>query len=307
MKTKYEEIVNVNAIGKAENPISLNEILKKANDEQLTPSWKDKIRVLAIGIDEQNSFMENGELGVPGSHGDVERATRFIYNNAEKITTIKVSLDTHIPQQIFHPCWWIDENGNNPKPNTLITLADLDSGKWRAVIRPIESRDYIEHLEKDGKKTLCIWPYHVLQGTFGCSLENQFANMVYFHSVARKYALRRIVKGQDPLSEMYGIIRPEYDRKGYINIEFLNDIENYDIIIFFGEAASHCVIESIIQSLEYYKNRPDVTRRIYILEDCMSCVVVPGVDFEGITKQAFDELKRKYHVNLVKSTDNFLD
>lgn len=25
MKTKYEEIVNVNAIGKADNPISLNE------------------------------------------------------------------------------------------------------------------------------------------------------------------------------------------------------------------------------------------------------------------------------------------
>ena len=28
MKTKYEDIVNVNAIGKQENPISLNDILK---------------------------------------------------------------------------------------------------------------------------------------------------------------------------------------------------------------------------------------------------------------------------------------
>lgn len=76
MKTKYEEIVNVNAIGKAENPISLNEILKKANDEQLTPSKQNKERTLFIGIDVQQDFMDNGALGVPGAHGDVERMTR---------------------------------------------------------------------------------------------------------------------------------------------------------------------------------------------------------------------------------------
>ena len=38
MKTNYTEIVQTNAIGKAENPIALNNILKQANDEQLTAS-----------------------------------------------------------------------------------------------------------------------------------------------------------------------------------------------------------------------------------------------------------------------------
>lgn len=104
MKTNYEEIVNVNAIGKAENPILLNEILKKANDEQLTPSKQNKERVLFIGIDVQQDFMDNGALGVPGAHGDVERMTRFIYNNMDKISNIAVSIDTHTPHQIFHPC-----------------------------------------------------------------------------------------------------------------------------------------------------------------------------------------------------------
>lgn len=66
MNTKYEEIVNVNAIGKAENPISLNEILRKANDEKLTPSNQNKERVLFIGIDVQQDFMDDGALGVPG-------------------------------------------------------------------------------------------------------------------------------------------------------------------------------------------------------------------------------------------------
>lgn len=253
MKTNYSDIVNVNAIGKAENPISLNDILKMANDEQLTPSKQNKERVLFIGIDVQQDFMDNGALGVPGAHEDVERMTQFIFKNMDKISNIAVSIDTHTPHQIFHPCWWIDENGNNPAPGTPITLADLDDGKWRAVINPIASRDYVEHLEKDGKKTLCVWSYHCIQGTTGCALENQFSNMVYFHSVAKKTVVQRLVKGQDPLSEMYGVIKPEYDTKGYINLDFLNKLENYDKIVIAGEAKSHCVLESIKQILEYYE------------------------------------------------------
>ncbi len=302
MKTKYEEIVNVNAIGKTENPISLNEILKKANDEQITPSKQNKERVLFIGIDVQQDFMDNGALGVPGAHGDVERMTRFIYNNMDKISNIAVSIDTHTPHQIFHPCWWIDENGNNPAPYTPITLADLDSGKWRAVINPMASRDYVEHLEKDGKKTLCVWSYHCIQGTTGCALENQFSNMIYFHSVAKKSVVQRLVKGQDPLSEMYGVIKPEYDTNGYINLDFLNKIEKFDKVIICGEAKSHCVMESIKQILEHYETRPEVTKKIYIIDDCMS--IIPG--FEDATAQAFDEFKTKYHVNLVNSTDSIL-
>lgn len=219
-----------------------------------------------------------------------------------KITNIAVSIDTHTPHQIFHPCWWIDENGNNPAPYTPITLADLDSGKYRAVIYPRQSRDYVEHLEKDGKKTLCVWSYHCLQGTSGAAFENQFANMIYFHSVAKKAVTQRLVKGQDPLSEMYGIIKPEYDTKNYINIDFLNKLENYDKIIIAGEAKSHCVLESIKQILEHYANRPEITQKIYILEDCMSSIS----GFEDVTEQTFDDFKKTYHVNIVKSTDDIL-
>lgn len=307
MKTPYNEIVNVGSIGsQSSNPISLNDILQKANEEKLQQGSKNKEQVLFLGIDVQNDFMENGALGVPGAHGDVERMTKFIYNNLDKIAKIAVSIDTHTPHQIFHPCWWVDESGNNPAPGTTITLADLDSGKYRAVISPKASREYVEHLEKDGKKTLMVWAYHCLQGTTGAALENQFANMVYFHSVAKKEPTIRLVKGQDPLSEMYGIIKPEYDRKGYVNLEFLNKMEEYDKIVIAGEAKSHCVMESIKQILEHYASRPEITQKIYILEDCMSCVVVPGVDFEGITAQIFEDFKTKYHVNIVKSTDNIL-
>lgn len=46
MKTSYSEIVNENYIGKTENPIPMNEILKKANEEKLEPSSSSLEKVL---------------------------------------------------------------------------------------------------------------------------------------------------------------------------------------------------------------------------------------------------------------------
>lgn len=302
MKTTYMEIVNGNYIGSVENPVDLNEILKKADKEGLEPSLKDKERVLFLGIDVQQDFMDHGALGVAGAQKDVERMTRFIYDNIEKISNIAVSMDTHTPHQIFHPCWWIDENGEHPAPYTVITLKDLDEGRWRAVINPQASREYVKHLEQDAKKALCIWTYHCMQGTTGAALENQFANMIYFHSVARKAVVQRLVKGQDPMSEMYGIIRPEYDTKGYMNLDFLNKLERFDKVLIAGEAKSHCVLESIKQILEYYETRPEVTEKVYVLEDCMSSIS----GYEDMANQMFEDFRKRYRIQLVKSTDGIL-
>lgn len=296
MNTAYNEIVNVPSIGMKENPIKLNEILKKANDEQMTPGKMNNERVLFLGIDVQQDFMDNGSLGVPGAHGDVERMTKFIYNNMDKISNIAVSIDTHAPHQIFHPCWWVDENGNNPAPYTVITLADLDAGKWKPVIAPKASREYVQNLEQSGKKKLCIWSYHCIQGTTGHALENQFTNMIYFHSVAKKTVVKRLPKGADPLSEMYGIIKPEYDTHNFINIEFLNWLEEFDKIIIAGEARDYCVYESLKQILEYYGNRPDVLCKIYVLEDCMSAIG----DKSSVDQMYFD-LQKVYPFNIVNS------
>jgi len=298
MKTSYSEIINIPSIGKTENPISLNEILKKANDEQMTPAKQNAERVLFLGIDVQQDFMDNGALGVSGAHGDVARMTRFIYDNMDKITNIAVSIDTHTPHQIFHPCWWVDENGNNPAPYTVITKADLDSGKWKPVISPIKSREYVENLEKGGKKQLCIWNYHCIQGTTGNALENQFANMIYFHSVAKKTVPKRIVKGTDPLSEMYGIFKPEYDTHNYINIELLNWFETFDKIIVAGEARDYCVYESLLQMLDFYKDNDSVLKKIYVLEDCMS-----AIGNKNDVDIMYQDLQNKYHFNIVKSTE----
>ena len=296
MKTAYEQIVDVSAIGGA-NTRNLGEILVKATEEGLSPSKNDLEKVLVLAIDMQKDFMENGSLPVPGSFGDVERATRFIYNNLPKISQIAVSLDTHIPQQIFHPYWWVDANGNNPAPFTVITSNEVGS-KWFAVIDPIGSQDYVTGLEAQGK-VLVIWSYHCINGTEGHALESQFANMIYFHSAAKKMATYTIAKGQDPLSEMYGIIKPEYSKKNLVNVAFLNYMEKFDKIIILGEAKDFCVYESIKQIGETFANKPEMTSKIYILEDCSSCVMASADEIEKI----YNQFKQQYRMNIVKSTD----
>ena len=302
MNTNYDQIVNVNSIGKKENPIAMNKILQMAGEENLKPAFKNPCQILVIGIDVQQDFMEDGALGVPGAHGDVERFTKFIYNNMDDIAKITVSLDTHVPHQIFHPCWFIDKDGNHPTPHTIITSQDINSGKWLAINKPLQTIEYIENLEKLSKKQLRIWPYHCLIGTSGAALENQFGNMINFFEIAKKSVIEPVVKGTDPLSEMYGIIKPEYSKKGNINIRILDDIEKFDKIYIAGQAKSHCVMESVRQILETYNGKPEVTSKIYILEDCMSSI--PGCEKD--TEETFEKFKQDYKINIVKSTDKII-
>jgi nicotinamidase-related amidase len=190
--------------------------------------------------------------------------------------------------------WWVDRDGNNPEPFTLITLADVDSGKWLPVYEPEKSRECIANIEKYAKKTLCIWPYHCIKDTSGNDLEDQFASTL---DSLRNVNKTIVVKGLTPYTEMYGIFKPEYDPDNEINIELLNSLRSYDKIFIAGEAADYCVYESVKQILEYYANEPEVTSKIYILEDCMSSISGKSVN------EIFDELKNEYNLNIVKSTE----
>ena len=221
----------------------------------------------------QKDFMEGGTVPVPNSKRDVENITRFIYNNMENITQIICSMDAHIKEQIFHPCWWVNKKGENPEPYTKITYEDVINGKWRTANMKCskKSKKYLRELEELGNRELCVWPYHCLRGCDGYTLENEFAKMVRFHSLVRITNTEIIRKGQDKFSEMYGIVKPEVlsdDTK--INLEFLNLIKDYDEIYIVGEAASHCVLETVMQICEYFKDRLDILSKIKVLTDCTS-------------------------------------
>jgi nicotinamidase-related amidase len=295
MKTKFNEIVDVKSIGEDTNPINQNELYLKATEENLNPAIEDRETVLLLAIDEQRDFMEKGNLPVAGSHADMERALNWIYGNMEKITRITCSIDTHQPFQIFFPYWWIDKKGNHPAPFTAITKKDVEDGKWIPVIMPKESLDYVTALENGGKKTLLVWSPHCLEGTKGHALENQFTNMLYFHSIARKSIARHIVKGFHVSSEMYGIFKPEYDPKNIISIDILNLIQKYDKIIVLGQASNYCVFESVLQMIDYYKD-DEILKKIYIMTDCMSLIG------SGNTKDLYKNIPGAKRINFMNTT-----
>jgi nicotinamidase-related amidase len=302
MSIKYEEIVKEKEIG-GMNTVNLNALFSSIpNKSEYSKGCLDKKeRVLLLAIDMQNDFMDGGALGVPNAKKDVINTTKFIYRNLEKITKIYVSLDTHRPNQIFHPMWWVDKNGCHPEPLTVISNNEVKDGRWRAFDSSLqeESSNYVRELERIGKKKLSIWPYHCLEGTFGAALESQFSNMINYHSIVSKSDVIYVQKGKQKNSEMYGIIKPEVYSKAGVNEDLLEMIGEFDKIIIVGEAKSHCVLESVRQIVEYFANNKEITQNLYVFEDCTSSI--PG--FEDMTKKEFDILKKNYGINLVKSTD----
>lgn len=304
MKTTYQQIIDVNHIASCESKEHIQDMLALGQSENIKPASQDRKRNLLLAIDVQNDFMEGiGSLAVLGSRGDVQRLSQWMYHNIASLTQVICSLDCHSMMQVFHPVWWVDQDGNHPSPFTIITYEDVVKGIWTAVNGENErSLEYLQNLEKENKKKLCIWPYHCLEGTAGAKLESQFTKMLYFHAAARSTAPRLIYKGQNPYSEMYGIIKAEYDPEHYVNYEVLDALSQYDAIYIAGQASSHCVLASLIQILEHFADNRALTSRITLLEDCMS----PIAGFEDSTKQQFEALREQYGIHICKSTDIIL-
>ena len=282
-------------------------IAAEATTAGLTPAVEDKENVHLVIIDMQVDFChEKGSLYVPGSLGDIQRTVEFIYNNAERITNITCSLDSHLPHQIFHPAWWADENGNHPAPFTLITYEDIKQGKWRPLVAPVQSTNYVKQLEQEAKKQLTIWPYHVMIGSIGNALDPELFTAVLWHSIARKTQPTWLTKGSIPLTEHYSIIQPEVPvpnhPMGGKNKPFLDTLAQADVVVIAGEAESHCVLETVEDLVEDFSSQPEALQKIYFLRDCTSPVLHPDVDFHAIAQARFADFE-KQGVNFIDSTD----
>ncbi|GLX68687.1 hypothetical protein [Paenibacillus glycanilyticus] len=276
----------------------MNKVLAEAGKEHLVPASEDEERILLLVVDQQNSFMEGGELGVPGSVQDNIRLGKFMYRNLHKITQIALTQDVHTPLQIFHPCWWVDRFGNHPVPiETVITVEAVMNGEWTPVYSPAKSLAYLQELQRGGKRELRIWPYHCLAGTKGVQFESQFMNLVYFHSVARRSTPVILEKGQDPLSEMYGAFYGEDGVASEENRVFLDGMLDYGKVYIAGQALSHCVLDTLKHILEHHANNRTFTESIHLLTDCSS--PIPGS--ETVTEDAVRELVKRYGIQLAEA------
>jgi nicotinamidase-related amidase len=265
---------------------------------RIPSSAADQYRIHLLLIDVQKDFcFPEGTLYVGGRSGrgaldDNDRTVRFIYRNLANITDISCTMDTHFPYQIFFPSFWVDEHGNPPRPHREVTLSDVESGELRPnpdiahwiangntawLQRQVEH--YCRELERVGKYKLYLWPPHCLLGSSGHALVGVVHEARLLHAYARGARSWIEMKGTHPLTEFYSALAPEVLTRfdgGILaerNVRFLNTLLEYDAVVIAGQAASHCVkstIEDLLTQID-----PALTRKVYILRDCMSSVAVP--------------------------------
>ncbi|MDJ0714550.1 MAG: isochorismatase [Prochloraceae cyanobacterium] len=300
-----------------------------AKKHQIQPADRDKIRTSLLLIDVQNTFcLPEFELFVGGESGtgavdDNVRLCQFIYRNLAVITEICATMDTHKGMQIFHPLFWINEAGENPEPHTIISLNEVREGVWKvnpAVVSNLEDRDYlalqnyalhyVKKLTEDSKYPLTIWPYHSMLGGIGHALVSAVEEAVFFHNIARNSQTNFEIKGDNPLTENYSVLRSEVlegvdgEAIGEKNTRLLDKLLSFDAIIIAGQAKSHCVAWTIDDLLtEILARDPKLAQKVYLLEDCTSPVVVPGaIDFSEIANAAFKRFADA-GMHIVKSRD----
>jgi nicotinamidase-related amidase len=296
--------------------------------EGLRPAAEDRVRVGLLAVDVQNTFcLPEFELFVAGRSGrgaidDSARLCAFVYRNLSRITEVVATLDTHGPFQIFHPIFWVDAEGAHPPANTIVTADEVERGRWRVNPRlapfvappgfdlDAYARHYARTLASGGKYPLFLWPYHAMLGGIGHALVSAVEEAFFIHAIARTSPTRFEVKGRHALTENYSALRPEVlsDQSGRPiaeeNRALVESLLACDALVVAGQAQSHCVAWTVADLLREIEARDrSLARRVYLLEDCTSAVVVPGVvDFTEQAEAAFARFEAA-GMHRVRSTD----
>ncbi len=300
----------------------------------LRPAGSDGRSVHLLLIDVQKDFcFPQGSLYVAGRSGtgamdDNRRIAEFIYRNLGLLTHVTTTLDTHFAYQIFSPSFWVDRDDQPLTPFREITAEQIERGEVRP--NPMVARwlcdgnytwllrqvtYYCRELERAGKYRLYLWPPHCLLGSDGHALAGAVHAARLFHAYARGAQSLVEVKGGNPLTENYSVLRPEVLLRhdghplAQRNTLFLKTLLTADAVLIAGQASSHCVKSTIDDLLdEILAKDPQLARKVYVLSDCMSAVTVPdgkGGLLADFTPQA-EAAQRRFQdagMHVVRSTD----
>lgn len=282
------DLYDVNRVGTDYRPDNQSAIeagyaYAQSNDIPSAAETTGNTKVLVWIIDLQKDFVLTKQMGanlpVDDAIPSAANGIKFIIENTPYINDLALTLDTHIPFQIFFPTWWVNQKGQQPPPYTEITSQDVAKGVWMPVIDPIWSIDYVQRLEKEGKKTLMIWPFHCMAGQWGHDLVPALSEAVSFHSGARLSQPEYLTKGMIPKSENYSPFEPDIKVIGHpfgtLNTAFLDNSHKYDLIYVMGQARTHCVLEAMRSMTRYFKSQPDVIAKFRFLMDCTNNINIP--------------------------------
>lgn len=290
-------------------------------------------RVDLIIIDPQNDFVHPaGNLCVPGAIADMKRLALMINRLSNKLTRIHVTMDSHRTLHIAHPLMWIDSKGNHPNPFTLIKYADIQAGVWKASFPPFQKRmaDYVKKVEDNKRYVVCIWPPHCQIGHPGHSIfngedailntprdkkerEKLFAEVEQMNISPDErlldsldlweknmmYPVNYVTKGSNMFTEHYSAVLADVpdpkDPSTQLNTPFIETTEEADVIVFSGEAGSHCLRNTCVDM--FGKFGPDSLKKVVLLTDATSSV--PGFEF------MYDDFLKQFPQITLTTTKDF--
>ncbi|UCD87169.1 MAG: hypothetical protein JSV01_05235 [Desulfobacterales bacterium] len=133
---------------------------------------------------------------------------------------------------------------------------------------------------------------------------------IFFYGIARYCPPDFQVKGSNPFTENYSVISPEVleDAQGNQiaekNARFVRALLEFDAVIIAGQAKSHCVawtIDDLLSEIGTLDKK--LAKKVYLLEDCTSPVVIPGVvDYTDEANAAFQRFSDA-GMHVFRSTD----
>lgn len=273
-----------------------------------------KKKTALLVIDMQNDFCdkENGTLYVEGADNDLYSLISFIITDCEVIDDIILTQDSHNPYSIFFTSWWRTEEGKEVKPYTVVTLKDVEDGKY--IPRHLSNNDkfgsigvkweleYLKKIEENGK-SLILWPDHCINGSVGEALPVSLTDVLEIWSNDKEDTYNIVKKGSCPWSEQYSAFDTLVEVSTYpstkANIGLMETLDTkYDRVYVAGEAMNYCVKETLASII---KLRPSLVKKLVILTDCMSAIG----DFDINEDEVFKKLLEMGAIITKSGTESF--
>ncbi len=254
-------------------------------------------------IDPQIDFCDpHGALFVAGADRDMTRLAALVRRLAPKLGDIHVTLDSHHFVDIAHPIFWKDASGSAPAPFTIITAAEVETGRWTTAQPGMYRRAlaYVQALEKHGRYPLCIWPPHCLIGSTGHAVVPEL--FAALQDWEKRFAMvDYVTKGSNPFTEHYSAIQADVpdpaDPGTQINTALLQTLMRADLIAVAGEAGSHCLANTVRDIANNFGDDRLVSK-IVLLQDATS----PVTGFESFQDDFLREMTAR-GMKLATTTD----
>jgi nicotinamidase-related amidase len=200
---------------------------------------------------------------------------------------------------VAHPVFWLNAQGEHPEPFTTITKQDVIDGIWKPFDPKMPSPPYatlqermihyVSTLEEGGRYQLTIWPPHCRIGTPGHTIVQPLQETLWRWETERYKAVEFVLKGDNIFTEHYSGVQAEVpdpkDAGTHLNRGVIQALQKMDLILFSGEASSHCVANTMRDIAQHFD--ADVLDKWVLLEDAMS--PVPG--FEQFAEDFFQEMR----------------